>query len=72
MREEVYGITPADLLALQDRKTILLLNDGETKVYIEVEDFSEINPRDDLEPDGEPTTEVPEILVDRDGRFPEM
>ena len=72
MREEVYGITPADLLALQDRKRILLLNDGETKVYIEVEDFSEINPRDDLEPDGEPTTEIPEILVDRDGRFPEM
>ena len=72
MRHETFGITPKDLAKLNKGETILLLNDGETKVYIEVEDFSEISPRDDLEPDGEPTTEVPEILVDRDGRFPEM
>jgi hypothetical protein len=72
MREETYAITPKDLANLNKGEKILLLNDGETKVFIEVEDFLDINPTDDLEPIGEPATEVPEVLVDRDGRFPDM
>ena len=72
MRQEIFGITPKDLEDLVEGKRILLLNDGETKVYIEVEDFDDISPSDELEPVGEPTTEIPEILVDRDGRFPDM